>query len=55
MNRVARLLVLALLVAFPTLGQAKKATAKTVTLHGYVVDQMCSKRMLKSGVAMEKA
>jgi len=55
MNRVIGVLVLALLVAFPSLGQGKKSEAKAVTLHGYVVDAMCSKRMSKSDQAMQKA
>ncbi len=55
MNRIAGVLLLALLVALPSFAGDKKSAAKTVTLHGYVVDGMCSKRMAKSGAAMEKA
>lgn len=55
MNKIVGLFVLASFVALPALAQEKKAEGKSVTLHGYVVDVMCSKKMSKSGTAMEKA
>lgn len=59
MKHFVALLVIMACAAFAGIAQEKKADAPagpaTVTLKGYVVDQMCSKSMLKKDNPMLKA
>jgi len=55
MKRMVSVLMLAVLVSVAGSGQDKKAGEESLTLKGYVVDQMCAKGMAKKANPMEKA